>query len=304
MYRVIETWKVLPGLIRVLASPRFRVRRAIIHGLSLTRKSRTQMNTLEHLPVYAILLAVGMFAIILTLLEVGRRIGVRRRALDPEGATAGLGAVDGAVFGLMGLLIAFTFSGAASRFDARRELIVQETNAIGTAYLRVDLLPVSAQPKLRQDFRDYLDARLAFYGKLPDLQAAKVEDARATALQREIWAEAVAACKEQNSAAVTSLVLSSLNEMIDITTTRAMAMRTHPPAIIYGMLIVLVMASSLFAGYGMSSGKARSRLHMLGFAVIMAIAVHVILDIEFPRLGFVRISSADQIMVDLRESMK
>jgi hypothetical protein len=251
----------------------------------------------------ALFIFVTIFASTLIVLEVGRRIGVRRRALDPEGAAAGLGAIEGAVFGLMGLLLAFTFSGAASRFDARRQLIVEETNAIGTAYLRLDLLPPSYQPKLRDDFRAYLDARLSVYRKLPDLEAAKTELSKATALQGQIWSQAVAACKEVNSPPVTSLLLSSLNEMIDITTTRTVAGQTHPPAIVFVMLFLLLLASSLLAGYGTSAGKVHSWLHTVGFAFIMALAVYVILDIEFPRLGFVRIDYIDQILQDVRNSM-
>jgi hypothetical protein len=102
----------------------------------------------------------------------------------------------------------------------------------------------------------------------------------------------------------TSLVLSSLNEMIDITTTRTVAMRAYPPVIVFVMLVVLVLASSLLAGYNMSAAKARSSLHMVGFAIIMAVAVYVILDLEFPRVGLLRIASVDQVLVDLRDSMK
>src|SRR5262245_57741494 len=101
-------------------------------------------------PIFvATLFAGGLFLGMLLLVEVGRRIGLRRIAVDINGAREGLGVVDGAVFGLLGLLVAFTFSGAAARFDLRRDLIVQETNAIGTAYLRLDLLPPAAQPPLR-----------------------------------------------------------------------------------------------------------------------------------------------------------
>jgi hypothetical protein len=216
----------------------------------------------------------------------------------------GLAAVEGAVFGLMGLLIAFTFSGAVSRFEARRQVIVQEANAIGTAYLRLDLLPAGTQPKLREDFRNYVDARLSVYKKLPNFKAANAELARSAAVQEEIWEQAIAGCKEVNSPSVTSLMLSSLNEMIDISTTRTQASRMHPPGIVFVMLVVLVLASSLLAGYSMSAGKVPSRLHTVGFAVIMSIAVYVILDIEFPRVGLVRIESADQILVDLRNGMK
>jgi|tagenome__1003787_1003787.scaffolds.fasta_scaffold20951114_5 hypothetical protein len=261
------------------------------------------MDIPSNFPVTAVVLFTVIFASCLILLEVGRRIGVRRRTLDPAGAEKGLGTVEGAVFGILGLLLAFTFSAAASRFEVRRELIVHETNAIGTAYLRLDLLPATDQPKLREDFRLYVDARLAVYRKLPDLQASNAEMSKATALQGKIWTQAVAGCKEADSPAVTSLVLSSLNEMIDITTTRAVARQAHPPAIIFLMLFVLLLASSLLAGYGMSAGEWRSWLHMAGFAGIMAMAVYVIIDIEFPRVGFVRIDSTDHILVDLRNSM-
>ena len=92
----------------------------------------------------------------LLLLEVGRRIGIREISRDAGGEQAGVGAIESAVFGLFGLLIAFTFSGAITRFDGRRQLVIEETNAIGTAYLRVDLLPTGAQPALRDSFRRYL----------------------------------------------------------------------------------------------------------------------------------------------------
>ena len=92
--------------------------------------------------VYTLSLSLGM----LLFLEVGRRIGLRQRAKAAEGAVAGRGVIEGVVFALLGLLVAFTFSGAAARFDTRRQLIVEEANAIGTAYLRLDLLPADAQP--------------------------------------------------------------------------------------------------------------------------------------------------------------
>ena len=117
----------------------------------------------------AVLFALSLFLGVLASLEIGRRIGLARLARDPEGARAGTGAVDGAIYGLLGLLVAFTFSGAASRFEERRKLIGEEANAIGTAYLRLDLLPAEAQGPLKEKFRQYLDSRLAAYRKLPDV---------------------------------------------------------------------------------------------------------------------------------------
>jgi hypothetical protein len=251
----------------------------------------------------AALTALGLFGGVLLLLETGRRIGVRRIASDSEGARAGTGAVEGAVFGLMGLLIAFTFSGAAARFDGRRQLATEEANNIGTAWLRLDLLPAGAQPALRDSFRRYVDLRLEVYQKLPDLEAAKAALSRCAVLQAEIWAQAVAASREGPSPAVV-LLLPALNQMFDITTTRTMAARIHPPVIIFAMLVALTLISALLAGYGMAAAKTRSWIHMLGFAFVMAAAVYIILDLEHPRMGLINMHAADQVLVDLRQSMK
>ena len=215
-----------------------------------------------------------------------------------------MGAVDGAVFALLGLLIAFTFSGASARFDTRRQLIVEETNDIGTAYLRLDLLAPDAQTALRESFRHYLDARIEIYRKLPDMAAAKEQLAKAVELQTQIWRQAVAASRAQGAApAAPMLLLPALNAMIDITTTQVMATQMHPPIVIFAMLFALALAASLMAGYGISGSKVRRWFHMVGFALVMAIAVYVILDIEYPRLGLIRVDAFDQALIDLRESM-
>jgi hypothetical protein len=252
---------------------------------------------------WAAMTAVGLFGGTLLMLDVGRRVGIRRAALDGDNARTGMSAVEGAVFGLMGLLIAFTFSGAAARFDMRRQQITEEANDIGTAWLRLDLLPAGAQPALRESFRRYLDARIEAYAKMPDVEEAKSELARATVLQGEIWTQAVAACREaQPSAAM--LLVPALNQMIDITTTRTMTAKTHPPMIIFAMLIVLTLVSALLAGFDMAAVRTRSWIHMLGFAFVMSASVYIIFDLEYPRMGLIRLHSADHVMVELRQSMK
>ena len=252
-----------------------------------------------------VLITLALFLGMLLLLELGRRVGARHLARDPDGAQLGTAAVDGAVYALLGLLIAFTFSGAASRFDERRTLIVQEGNDIGTAYLRLDLLPPAAQPALRDLFRRYVDSRLAVYRKLPDIEAAKAELARSAKLQGEIWSTAVAAGRMDGAHPnATMLLVPALNQMIDITSTRTMALQMHPPEVIYALLFILAMAGALFAGYGMAGNKSRSWIHMIGFATTMAAAVMVIMDLEYPRFGLIRVDAFDQVLVDVRESMR
>src|SRR5262249_54669042 len=195
-------------------------------------------------------LSVGLFLGMLVFMEIGRRFRVRQTARDPDLAKAGFGAIEGSVLGLLGLLLAFTFSGAGTRFDARRQLIVEETNTIGTAYLRLDILSAAAQSKLREYFRRYLDARLNVYRKLPDVEGAKQELAIANSLQQEIWREAIASIRTAAAPVeVTVVLLPALNAMMDIATTRTMAVYVHPPVIIFVMLFALAWVSSLLAGY-------------------------------------------------------
>jgi hypothetical protein len=209
--------------------------------------------------------------------------------------------VEGAIFALLGLLIAFTFSGAASRFDDRRKLIVEEANAIGTAYLRIDLLPAAVQPEMRDAFRRYVDTRLATYRAVPDMDKVKLELERGNALQQEIWKKAVAASVGSQAM---MLVLPALNEMIDITTTRTTAVQMHPPLVIFVLLCGLALLSALLAGDAMAGGKKRDWIHMATFALALAGAVYIILDMEFPRVGFIRVDAFDAVLVELRASMK
>jgi hypothetical protein len=242
-----------------------------------------------------------LMGLLLAFIETGRRVRLRHQE-SADGSS--LSVIDGAIFGLLGLLLAFAFSGADSRFEARRQLIVQETNAIGTAWLRFDLLPAAAQPQVRQDFRRYVDDRIAYYRDLSDNPAkAKPDLAESNALQAKIWSESLAAAEQSGSPAVLTMVLSSLNDVIDITTTREVALDTHPPTLVYVLLFVLALASALVAGFEMGAPRSRPWLHTVVYAVALTITIYTILDLEYPRAGLVRIDRYDQVLINQRNSM-
>jgi hypothetical protein len=250
-----------------------------------------------------IFIGVALFVGILAAFEFGRWHG-QRRAAAVVGIVGTKGSIDAALFGLLGLLIAFTFSGAVGRFDSRRQLIVDEANYIGTAYSRINLVTPDAQPELRAKFRDYLDARLAVYENVDDESAVMTELDRSQKLQREIWELATAASKRTDWVPAATLLLPAINAMIDITTTRTMMTRMHPPIIVFVMLIILVLASAMIAGYGTAQTPTRNWMHIFVFALIFSITVFVIIDLEYPRLGFLKIDSFDQALIDLRKIMQ
>ncbi len=247
----------------------------------------------------------SLFLIMLLVLETGRRIGKRYYSMEESEHHRGNRIlVESAIYGLLGLLIAFTVSGAANRFDARRTLTVQEANAIGTAYLRLDLLPAAAQPELRRKFRRYAEARLAVFRVLPDFEASNAEAIRANELQRSIWNEVIAALPGVPQSA-TLMLLPALNEMFDITSSRAIAGQAHTPLVILCALAVLALFCCLLAGYGLAGeNPLGSALRMIGFALVVTLAIFVILDLDYPRVGLIRLDYADQALIDVLAGMR
>ena len=245
---------------------------------------------------------IALPAAILVSLEFGRRAGVRWCATNPDDDRKGLGPIETAIFALMGLLIAFTFSGAASRFDHRRELLIQETNAIGNAYLRLRLLPPAAQPAMKDALRRYVDSRLAIYSA-NNHDAVRVHMGASVAMQAEIWEAAVAAVAT-GSGSVPRLVLPAIQDMFDISTMEAMARRMHPPTVVFIMLIAMVLAGSVFAGFQMAASRRQSWLHIGAFATLLSVSLYTVFELEYPRAGFIRVDDFDQALIDLRSRMK
>ena len=249
------------------------------------------------------ILLIGVFAGMLLSLIIGQRLGRREKDVGTDSGRIQLAAVEAAIFGLMGLMIAFTFSGAAQRYELRRQLVVDEANAIGTSYLRIDLLPTVRQAALRDKYRQYLEARIAVYR--PGLNPPhEPHEAVATKLQGEIWTGTVAALAEAPPQ-VTTVVVPALNEMIDVTTKRSIAALTHTPKLIMAMLLILGLVCSLLAGYVIGSSHTRhAGFHWFAFAFMMTLTIYVIFDLDYPRHGVIQVEFADQALTDLLADMK
>lgn len=237
--------------------------------------------------------ALLLFPAMIVLLEVGRRM--RKR----HGPTESSSAIEGAIFGLFGLLLAFTFSGAISRYDNHRLLLTQEINDIGTTYLRLDLLPAQAQPELRKMFRDYTTSRLGLF----DSPGAEIS-ADSARLQREIWRRSIVAASGQGASPdAVKLLLPAINDMIDITSTRQNAFHMHPPPVVYWLLFAFSCGSALMAGYSMKIGP-RDWVYLIALSAAVTLTVYTILDVEYPRLGLIHLRYMDQTLTSLRDSMK
>jgi hypothetical protein len=251
-----------------------------------------------------LLVSLGLFLATIGAVDLGYRRGKRRALKNPQAASEKVDAVQTTVFSLLSLILAFVFSGAASRFDHRQELVIQEANAISSSYMRVDLLPAESQPEIRGLYRRYLESRIALLRNFQDEGEKSTAFVDSESLQREIWKKVSAAAMLGGNTAVISLVHASLNEMIDSTATSLHASRMHPPTIFYGVLFGFILAAGFLVGSAMSAGGERPWLHIVIFSLVFAATMYVILDFEYPRFGIVRIEAADQSLVDVLESMR
>ncbi len=168
---------------------------------------------------------------------------------------------------------------------------------------RLDLLPPDTQPELRQDFRTYVRSRLDVYRNIADCKTLDAAIDQSSALQRGVWKKTVDAAKGSGPAEK-SLVLTTLNQMIDITTEQTVALVTHPPPAVFAMLALTVIAASALVGFTMSVAEVRDWASTLIFALTISMALYVILDYEFPRIGFIRIDPVDQVLVETLKQMK
>jgi hypothetical protein len=244
------------------------------------------------------------FAIVLVCcLEIGRRIAQRELARSGDAARAGAGVVEGAICGLFALLIGFSFSGAATRFETRRHLIISEANAISTVWLRLDLLPSGARDTIRGDVQRYLDALIAIHRDPIRSERGEAGEATLTSVQSAIWENATAATARPPADAVRLLVLNPVNDMFDAADTERSVRIVHPPLVVYIMLGLTAFATTLLAGHAMGS-SARNWLLIVGMALSIALAGFATLELEYPHLGIVRIDRSDRALESLRERMK
>lgn len=255
--------------------------------------------------------SVTFFIASLALMKIGRKLGTRHLAREGSTGMAGLGAAEGAVFALMGLVLAFAISGALLRFDERKQLVLQEANAIANAYDRLDLLDAATATELKAHLKAYAKERVDLYSRplsFSLLQGAELtsdnQRAEIAEQRKALWEAAIHACPQATNRADCLLVLQSLGAVFDVARLRSGAIERHPPQIIFIMLFGLGLGGSLLAGFGMAASKTASPVHMMTFAAALAFALFVVTDIEFPRLGLVRVDAFDKFLTAVVDQMK
>lgn len=246
---------------------------------------------------------VSLLVLLLAACEVGFRLG-RNAESRTQGIMKSQTSIAAAgILGILSLLLGFTMSMEVSRFEVRKQLVLDEANAIGTSYLRTQLLPARESAEMTDLLRLYVDIRLK-YGDAVDFDRLEDQGIRMQAirLQGEFWPRAVSYARKDPNAVRTGLLLQSLNQAIDLESARWMAFLNHvPESVIYANAVVALLAMSL-VGYIFGGGGWRPIFSMCVLALAITVVLGVIIDLDRPRRGFIRVSQ--QPMIDLQHQLQ
>jgi hypothetical protein len=251
---------------------------------------------LDLLPIWGVFLAT--VAVVLLAVEGGFRLGQYRRRRSEQEDKPPVGEMVAATLALLAFMLAFTFGLAASRFDVRRGLVIDEANAIGTTYLRAGLLPEPHRSDVRSLLREYVDVRLEA------VQPGKLSRSigRSEELHARLWAHAVAVGEKNPGSIVVGLFIASLNEVIDLHAKRlALGVRNRIPGTIWAALsFVTIIGTSVIGYHAGLAGSGRS-LALLALVLAFSAVVTLIADLDRPQEGLLRVSQ--QTMIDLQKTL-
>jgi hypothetical protein len=246
---------------------------------------------------WAVFLMVSL--VLLALGEAGFRFGAAARLRDRELAEGHSGAVQGAVLGMLGLLLGFSFAMAVQRLDNRRSLTVEEANAIGTTWLRTDFLKEPMRNEAREMLRRYVGIRLEVdhLDEGDDYSRLVAESSR---IQNRLWEIARIAAAEKPDD-ITATFVETVNDTIDLQASRIAARRNHVPGAVWLLLLVVAGCGAWSSGYASGASGHRSAFSEVVFPVLIGVVITLVSDLDRPRRGLIGISQ--QPMRDLLESM-
>jgi hypothetical protein len=236
-------------------------------------------------------------ALTLTAAEVGFRLGRRFEARTPENIKSQIFTVEAGILGILALLLGFTMSMAVSRFEIRKQLVLEEADAIGTSSLRAQLLPAPAGPEISSLLRQYVNVRVQYGTAGNDLARLEDLNKQTARLQTEFWTRTAAYAQQDPNPVRVGLLLQSLNQAIDLGEARWMAFQNHVPESVIYVNAAVGLLSAMLVGYSFGVNGRRNIFSVCMLAVSITLVLAVIIDLDRPRSGYIRVSQ--QPMIDL-----
>jgi hypothetical protein len=231
-------------------------------------------------------LVLGLTAILLGAVELGYRQGLRSR--PDEGVLSHTNGWEAALLGLMALLIGFTFAMAVTRFDGRRQLIVEEANAIESTSIRSRYLAQPARDRIEAILVQYLDARIHFYDAGIDFRKTYAVWKEGKDLQRQLLAEVTAVARAHPDSEMATSLVEGADELVKAEARRRAAIDNHVPMPVFFVLVMVAATGMAATGYSCGLHRKRLRLGMILMPVLIAVVIVQVFDLDYPRAGVIR----------------
>lgn len=243
---------------------------------------------------------IGLMTLILLIIsvEVGYWIGLKAKVEMTQPMKDQISTIQTAILTIFTFLLSFTFAMALSRFDNRKQMVVKESNAIGTAVLRSKLLPENQRAKMNELFKKYVDVEFSITSRANvPLKERKEQNSEAKRLQTLMWNEAFAATENNPLSVPAGLFATSINQLIDVKTERDIAISNHVPEIVLLGLLLFAALSIGILGYGNGLAATHARYPAIILCIVITISFILIIDLDRPNRGLTKVSQ--ESMVDL-----
>lgn len=251
----------------------------------------------DFLPLPLLLLLAS--SLLWAAMEAGYQVGKYRHAQYADEKDQPVGAMVASILGLLALVLGFTFSLAASRFDDRRQAVLQEANAIGTTYLRARLLPSPHDVQVKSLLRQYVDVRIS----APSKENVANAVTQSEALHEQLWLQVKGAAELDTHSITTGLFIQSLNDVIDMHAKRMLVgLRSRIPLSIWLGMFSLAMLGMGSVGYQAALSATRRSPAMLILVIAFSLVLFLIADLDRGQEGLLRVNQ--QALTDLQHSMR
>ncbi len=246
-----------------------------------------------------IVIQVIFFVLMVAATEIGFHLGRRLETSTSEKTKPQISAVEGSILAVLGLLLAFTMSMSVSRYEQRKQLVLEEANALGTSCLRTQLVPDPQGKEILGLLRQYIKVRVDYGAAGNDLPRMMELRRKGAQLQNQFWSRAVEYAKQDPNPVKAGLLLQALNQAIDLEAARWMAFHDHVPESVIYVIAIVGLLAALLVGFAFGVNGHRQILSMCALSLAITIVLAVIVDLDRPRSGFIRVTQ--QPMVELLE---
>lgn len=247
----------------------------------------------------SIAIAITLFVTIVVFNEVGFRVGRFVQSQTDNEVKVLTGSIQASILGLLALLLGFTFSMSMQRYDNRSMALIEESNAIGTAMLRVQLLPEEYKKEADKLFREYVDLRVTI-GQLDltKIEERNIYNKRVAKIQSDLWSLAISATNSDPRPVTTGAFVKSLNDVIDSQGKRNALLQMHVPEVVLILLFVVFVSSGGIMGYSAGLSGKRMVAPIILVSLLITLIVFIIIDLDRPKRGLIQVNQ--EVMIELQ----